>query len=49
MASQEIVRTIATTERTVVATAVTGQPFWAIQETTIASNLLKATEDCLRT
>ena len=49
VASQEIVRAIDKSDRTVVTSAVTGEPFWSTQETTIASNLLRATEDCLRT
>lgn len=47
-ASQELLRKIEPLNREVIAKTVTGEPFWAIQETTIAINLLQATEDYLR-
>jgi exosortase A-associated hydrolase 2 len=46
-ASQEVIDTVGQL-RPVQAKSVLGEPFWMIQETTIAPNLLEATEDGLR-
>ena len=46
-ASQEVVDTVGQL-RPVLARSVLGEQFWMIQETTIAPNLLQATEDSLR-
>ena len=47
-ASQDVVDTVGRV-RPVLARSVLGEPFWTIQETTIAPGLLEATEDSLRT
>lgn len=48
-ASQQLIGALKQQSRPVVAKAVAGEPFWAIQEITLAPSLLAATDDVLRT
>lgn len=48
-ASQQVVGALKQQGRPLVAKAVSGEPFWAAQEITLAPNLLQATDDLLRT
>lgn len=47
-ASQQLVGALEQRGRPLVARAVVGEPFWAIQEITVAPNLLRATDDMLQ-
>jgi exosortase A-associated hydrolase 2 len=47
--SQQIVGTLEEQGHPVVAKAVSDEPFWALQEITLAPNLLRATDDLFRT
>lgn len=48
-ASQQLIDKLTRQGRPLVAQAVVGEPFWTIQETTLAPNLLRSTDNILRT
>ena len=47
-ASEQLISELGQQGRQLAAQAVVGEPFWAIQETTLAPNLLRSTDDILR-
>jgi exosortase A-associated hydrolase 2 len=48
LASQKLVGALEQQNRSLIAKAVSGEPFWTVQEITLAPNLLQATDDMFR-